>query len=295
MRLTVLQLGGVGEIDVSDDLPLLHELDRVARVPGTVMRMSDTRPLDLWCSAPELGLSDGDTIFLGDAQRGAAGALPLNALYRHNSELRQYLRSEHSGLFAAVLCTPADDRVFSFLNRHLAYELPALSGDCVVFAPVANTFSTNSSSFLTWWDREYQSLTFRDALKRIAELAYFYEPKDTYALAARLGINQSELPAVTFFDQHPTDNVTVRLDADSSNGVLLHALRELFSIAAQVCASPAGTRLQRLRDHLAERENRARAAGLSFSLISLRILSPTVASFSLRSVVAGLVSEAADE
>jgi len=291
-KLTLLAIGVVQEIEAEGHAPLLLTLEAQGFFPEEVkLFRSDEaiKELDLLQSPLEQGLVDGDKLFLSHTIRAGAGVLPLNALDRHTQELKELLSRSLRGISAIVLYTPADTTFATFLEHYLLSEIVHMSETCVLFVPSGNAFKTNQEEFLAWWKNEYKGLDFIHALHRIHDPFYCTKPEEIYKLVRLLGLSGDVLPALVFFDVHPTQNVALRMDTSGSDALMLHMLRTTFAKADSVNRQFENKRLQILKKQLKELLTKAEKGGITvpITLFSIKILSP---SFSFAETISKLIS-----
>lgn len=292
IKLTLVAIGAVREIEAEGHVPLLRTLEVEGFFPElvTLSRLGEeTRELDLLQSPLEQGLADGDKLILSYSIRAGAGVLPLNALYRHTHELKELLYWPLRGMSAIVLYTPADTTFATFLERYLLSEIVHMSDTCVLFVPRGDVFKTNHEEFLAWWESEYKELDFIRALSRIHNPFYCTKPEEIYKLVRRLGLSGDVLPALVFFDEHPTQNVALRVDTSGSDALLLHMLRTIFAKADSVNRQFENRRLPKLQKQLKEFLTKTEKRGIDvpLTLFSIKILSP---SFSFAESISKLIS-----
>ena len=123
IKLTLVATGAVQEIEAEGHVPLL----RILEVEGfflpelvTLSRLGEERrELDLLQSPLEQGRADGDKLILSYSIRAGAGVLPLNALYRHTHELRNFCIGRFEACPLLFFNTPADTTFATFLERYL--------------------------------------------------------------------------------------------------------------------------------------------------------------------------------
>ena len=275
MKIYFKQAGApISELDIPVDVPLIESLGEVA-IHSLYYKPADSSKsiqLDVWSSPSELGLSEGSSIIVVPTDRGAAGALPLNALYNHESELAHYLRQEQAGIQAAFLYTPADEIIDQFMGYHLITEVVGLSGNCIVYAPIKNIYDDNERSFRDWWEGEYKNLDFLSALNRITSL-YCSNPTNVYLIARDLRLKPADLPGLVFFDTSLKDIVHVKIVNSESFPKLLNCLRELFSFVQQVESEPRDQRMKRLRKLIADFEKRNQPRVSSFPVKLEQVIS----------------------
>jgi len=254
---------------------LIHQVAEIhfaATEDPQQQRQSETlSPTGFWSTPSELGLSEGDAIIFRPKTSFAAGVLPFNALYRHNSELRVHLKNEHRGIQAAFLYTEADTQVRDFMDKHLASEIVPLAGDCVVYAPVPTQYEANHESYRDWWTREYRGMRLLDALKKI-DLP-LRSTENIYKLTRSLRLKPNRLPAVVFFCKSPALNVAVKLNSLSEEYHLVNALRGLFTIANDVNCSEGEDKMRLLKKEIKRYVRKgSRSKSFPITLININLV-----------------------
>jgi hypothetical protein len=273
--------GTIREITIDPDQPLIRVCEAVS-CPGTVasavcLRLcppqgatASPKPLDVWQTPRDQGISEGATIIAAVSIAGGAGTLPLNALSRDFDRLRRLLREEHAGLQAAFLYTPADAPLSEFMQSFIPREMPELSGDIVVYAPIDDLFKQNNSEFLAWWRTEYQGLGFAKALQR-AQPLFCTSTKAVYDVLRALKLPEDALPCILFFENRTGEHTVLRLTQTDSPVLLVHTLRQVFREASEVNKLPGPGRIKVLTKRLNSflKETKARKIELPITLLKL--------------------------
>lgn len=264
-------------LEINPDLSILEILNETDEIVGyTDTKVEPFRAIDgkltktdIWKTPNELGLTQDDELILNRyLYGGAAGILPLNALYNNYLDLYRLFRNQHKGIQAIFLYTEADTEINEFMNKYKYSDLIEMSSNCVIYTPINDIYKENHAEFKDWWNKEYKD--FKSAYKKIEHEFWCMGEISSYKMARKLNISLDKLPCIAFFQNHPATQITiVEISYENEDRILLETLRKIFVIVDKVNSFPNEKKIGMLCNELKQFKGNNYSRFHKFPLINI--------------------------